>query len=119
MFTLSELRLYRHAQDHRLLTRDILPGWIIPVYLVISLVTPDIKSYLVFRWTLEVEVQRGVTRPATTARQPGAEMNETDGMSIYEGMSQDNSVSNYYPDLSLVIQVWQSYPNYPRNRWDM
>ena len=24
MFTPSELRLYRHAQDHRLLTRDIL-----------------------------------------------------------------------------------------------
>ena len=24
MFTMSELRLYRHVQDHRLLTRDIL-----------------------------------------------------------------------------------------------
>ena len=39
MFTPSarELRLYRHAQDHRLLTRI---SWVIPVYLVISLVNP-------------------------------------------------------------------------------
>ena len=46
--------------------------------------TPDIKSYPVFRWT--VELRRGVTRPAAAARQPGAEMNETYGMSTSEGI---------------------------------
>ena len=50
------------------------------------------------------------------ARQPGAEMNEMYGMSTSAGISQDsdNSVLNYYPDLSrlsLVIQVRLSYPN--------
>ena len=58
-----------------------------------------------------MEVQRGVTRPAAAVRQPGAEMNEMDGMITSEGMSQDNSVSNYYPDLSRVIEERQSYPN--------
>ena len=76
--------------------------------------TPDIKSYPVFRWT--VEVRRGVTRPAAAARQPGAEMNETDGMSTSERISQDTSVLDYYPDLSRVIKVWPSYPN---PSWDM
>ena len=85
IFTQSELRLYRHDQDHRLLKRI---SWVIPVYLVISLVTPDMKSFSVFRWT--VEVRKGVTRPATAARQPGAEMNEMDGMSTSEGISQEN-----------------------------
>ena len=70
--------------------------------------SPDIKSYPVFRWT--VEVRRGVTRPAAAARQPSAEMNETDGMSTSEGISQDNSVSNYYPDLSRVIEPAWSRP---------
>ena len=88
MFTQSELLLYQHAQDQRLLTRDILRAWVIPVFLVISLacqlddscpftapwLTPDSKSYPGFRCT--VEVRRG-TRPAAAARQPGAEMNET------------------------------------------
>ena len=46
--------------------------------------TPDIKNYPVFRWT--VEVRRGVTRPAAAVRQPGAEMNETYGMSTSEGI---------------------------------
>ena len=32
-----------------------------------------------------------------------------------EGISQDNSVSNYYPDLSQVMQVWLSYPNLSRD----
>ena len=50
IFTQSELRLYRHDQDHRLLKRI---SWVIPVYLVISLVTPDMKSFSVFRWTLD------------------------------------------------------------------
>ena len=49
--------------------------------------TPDIKSYPVFRCT--VEIQRGVTRPAAAARQPGTEMNETYGMSASEVISQD------------------------------
>ena len=52
-------------------------------------------------------------RSAAAASQPGAEMNETNGMSTSDGISQDNSVLNYYFDisvivLSLVIQVWQS-----------
>ena len=75
--------------------------------------TPDIKSYPVFRWT--VEVRRGVTRPAAAARQPGAEMNETFAMSTSEGISRDNSVKNYHPDLSRVIQVWPSYPKLSRD----
>ena len=60
-----------------------------------------------------MEVLRGVTRPAAAVRQPGAEMNEMDGMITSAGMSQDNSVStrNYCPDLSRVIEVRQSYPN--------
>ena len=56
-----------------------------------------------------MEVQGGVTRPAAAVRKPGAEMNETDGLHTSEGISQDNLVSNYYPDLSRVTQVWQSY----------
>ena len=36
------------------------------------------------------QIRRGVTRPAAAARQPGAEMNETYGMSTSEGKSQDN-----------------------------
>ena len=48
---------------------------------------PDIKCYPVFRW-----IQRGVTRPAAAARQPGEEMNETYGMSASEVISQDNPV---------------------------
>ena len=40
--------------------------------------THDIKSYPVFRWT--VEVRRGVTRPTAAERQPGAWMNETYGI---------------------------------------
>ena len=43
-------------------------------------------------------------------------MNEIYGMSASEGISQDNSVYNYRPDLSLDIQVWQSYPILS---WDM
>ena len=54
-------------------------------------------------------------RPAAAAGQPGAEMNETDGMSTSEGISQDKSFSNYYPDLSRVLQVLQSYPNLSRD----
>ena len=58
----------------------------------------------------------GVTRPAAAAKLPGAEMNETYGMSTSEGISQDNLVSKYYPDLSRVIlQVWQLYPNLSRD----
>ena len=49
---------------------------------------PDIKSYPVFRWTVEVSI--GFTRPAAAARQPGAEMNETYGMCTSGGISQDN-----------------------------
>ena len=37
MFIPSELRLYQHAQEHRLLTRDILAFLF---YLVISLINP-------------------------------------------------------------------------------
>ena len=68
-----------------------------------------------------MELQRGVTRPAAAARQPGAEMNETygTGMITSEGISQnsDNSVLNFYPDLSRVImmQVWLLYPNLSRD----
>ena len=58
-----------------------------------------------------MEVRRGATRPAVAVRQPGAEMNEMDGKISSEGMSQDNSVSNYYHDLSRVIEVRQSYSN--------
>ena len=60
-----------------------------------------------------MEVQRGVTRPAAAAMQPGAEMNETYGMSNSQGISQDNSVLNFNPDLSrvTVMQVWLLYPN--------
>ena len=71
--------------------------------------TTDIKSYPIFRWTMEV--QQGVTRPAAAARQPGAEMNDTYGMSTSKGISQDNSVLNFYPDLSRVMQVWLLFPN--------
>ena len=39
-------------------------------------------------------------------------MNETYGMSTSEGISQDNSVSNFYPDLSRVMQVWLLLPGY-------
>ena len=73
MFSPAELRLYQHAQDHRL-------PWL----------NPDTKNYPTFRCT--VEVQRRVTRPAAAARQPNAEMNEKYGMSTFEGISQDNSV---------------------------
>ena len=66
--------------------------------------TPDIKSFPIFRWT--VEVWRGVTRPPAAVRQPGAEMNQTDGMSTSAGISQDNSVLNYYLDLSLVLLTY-------------
>ena len=38
MFTTLELRLYRHAQDQRLLTGDILGYPRFPVYFMISLV---------------------------------------------------------------------------------
>ena len=48
--------------------------------------SPDIKSYPVFRWTVEVRRGATVTRPAAAARQPGAVMNETDGMSTSEGI---------------------------------
>ena len=89
MFTPSELPLYRHAQDHRLITLDIL-GYpsLFGDILDQPLNGTDIKSYPDFRCT--VEVQQGVTRPAAAARQPGAEMNETYGMSTSEGISQDN-----------------------------
>ena len=63
---------------------------------MISLVNPYIKNYPVFRWT--VEVRRGATRPAAAARQLGEDMNEMYGMSASAGISQDNSVLNYYPD---------------------
>ena len=65
-----------------------------------------------------MEVQRGVTRPAAAARQPGAEMNETYGMSTSEGISQDNLVLNFYPNLSRVKQVWRLYPNLSRDMQD-
>ena len=39
-----------------------------------------------------VQVRRGVTRSAAAARQPGAEMNETYGMSASEVTSHDNPV---------------------------
>ena len=42
-------------------------------------------------------------------------MNETYGMSTFGGISQDNSVANYHPDLSGIIQVWPSYPNLSRD----
>ena len=54
-------------------------------------------------------------RPAAAAGQPGAETNETYGMSTSEGITQDNSVSNFYPDLSRVMQVWLLYPNLSRD----
>ena len=75
--------------------------------------TTDIKNYPVFRWTMEV--QRGVTRPAAAARKPGEEMNETYGMSTSKGISQNNSVLNFYPLLSRVIHVWLLYPNLSRD----
>ena len=63
-----------------------------------------------------MEGQRGVTirRPAAAAMQPGAEMNETYGMSTSQaqGISQDNSVLNFYPVLSLVMQVWLLIPGH-------
>ena len=33
-----------------------------------------------------------------------------DERNIWHGIFQDNSVSNYCPDLSQVLQVWPSYP---------
>ena len=105
MFTPSELCLYRQLLRDPSLFGDI--TWL----------TPDIKIYPVFRW--KVEVRRGVSRPAAAARlsrrQPGAEMNELYGMSASAGISQDNSVFNYYPDLFRVIQVRRSYPNLSRD----
>ena len=43
-------------------------------------------------------------------------MNETYGMSTSEEIFEDNTVSNYYPDLSRDIQVWQSFPNFKLSR---
>ena len=62
-----------------------------------------------------MEFQRGVTRPAAAARQADAEMNETYGMSTSEGISEDSSVLNFYPDSSRVMQVWLLYPNLSRD----
>ena len=98
MFTQSELRLYRHAEDHRLLTRDI------PVYSRFGdiLGQPLISKVIPFsggQWRFKEE-----SRPAAAARQPGGEMNEPYGMNTSEGISQDNLVLNFYPDLS------ESYP---------
>ena len=73
--------------------------------------TPDIKSYPVFRWT--VGVRRGVTRPAPAARQPGEEMNETYCMSTSAEIFQDNSVLNYYPDLPGLYKSGHLIPIYP------
>ena len=64
-----------------------------------------------------MELRRGVTRPAAAARQPGAEMNVTYGMSTSEGISQDsdNSVSNFpgsipaYASLAFVSQLIPGY----------
>ena len=66
--------------------------------------------------------RRGVTDSGTRSRREAARRgDENDGMSTSEGISQDNSVSNYYPDLSRVIQVLQSYPgiciSHPNLSW--
>ena len=60
---------------------------------MISLVTPDIESYPVFRWT--VDFRRGVTRP--------------------RGSQVRDVWLEYYPDLSQVTQVWPSFPNLLRD----
>ena len=63
-----------------------------------------------------MKVRRGVTRPAATARQPGAEMNEMYGISTSAGISQDNSVLNYNPDLLSYPWLCKSgylIPTYP------
>ena len=69
-------------------------------------VTPDFKHYSVFRWT--VEVRRGVTRPVAAARQQAVKMNGTYGMPV--SISQDNSVSNYYPDTGKSGYLIPTYP---------
>ena len=56
-----------------------------------------------------------MTRSAAAARQPDEEMYETYGMSASEEISQNNSVSNYCPDLTRVMQVWLFYPNLSRD----
>ena len=106
MFTPSELCLYQHAHDHRLLTKDILGC---PSIFDDILGYPwyqKLSCFQVDSWGFKEE-----SLPAAAVRQPGGEMNEMDGMRTSEGISQDNSVSNYYPGLSQIIQVWQSYPN--------
>ena len=110
MFIPSELRLYWHAQDHRLLSRDIL-GYPSLFQVGNILAQPLISKVILFsggQWNFE-----GLTRPAATARQPGAEMNEKYGMSTSQGISQDNSASNFYPDLfaslAFVSQLIQGY----------
>ena len=80
MFTPLELqRLYQHAQDHRLLTRDIL-GY--PSLFGDILGSPLISKLSRFQVDSAVtaKIQRAVTRPAAAARQPGAEMNERYGI---------------------------------------
>ena len=84
---------------------------VIPVYLVVSLVNPDIKSYPVFRWT--VQVRRGVTKPAAAARQSDAEMNETYGMSTSEGISQDNSAEIVILTYPWLCKSGYLIPTYP------
>ena len=72
------------------------------------LLTPDIKSYPVFRWT--VEVRRGVTRPAAAARQLGAD--ETNGISTSACRDIPGQLSLRL--LSWLIpgmQVWLFNPN--------
>ena len=62
---------------------------------------------------LTKQVQRQVMKLGAAARQPGAEMNETYGMSTSEWISKDNSVSKYHSDLSWLYKFGHLIPTDP------
>ena len=96
-------------------TKPGYPGSSHWVYLVISFFNPWYQKLSSFQ--VDSGALKGSHKTCccgAAARQPGVEMNETYGMSTSEGISQDNSVSNYCPDLSRVMQVWLLYPNSSR-----
>ena len=66
------------------------------------------------RGRFEEESRDVETRRSREAARGGDEFSF--GMSASEVISQDNSVSNCYPDLFRVMQVWLSYPNLSRAR---
>ena len=118
-------RVYQHSQDHRhslkLLIRDILQ----------FSTRPTSRLWQSWRgrpWGLSLgPVSHGVWdrgkarrgqqgRFDEESRDPppprGSHWQAMNGMSASEGISQDNLVSNYYPDLSRDMQLWLSYPTW-------